>query len=124
MKNVLIIDDDVDFTDSVSTLLRLAGHQVACAQEADQGVAMAGAQKPDVVLCDVMMKERTDGFFAVQRLRRTPGLEHTRIVVISSVYEVLPQFQIEPTRNWLGHDVFLQKPIDAAALLRVVEAET
>ncbi|HEY0672732.1 MAG TPA: response regulator [Longimicrobiales bacterium] len=121
MKKILIIDDDVDFTDSIATLLEGAGHEVLRARDGDEGVALALAARPDVIVCDVMMKERTEGFFTIQRLRRIPGLEHTRIVVVSSVYDAIPAFKVEPQQSWLRHDAFMQKPVDADELLRLVE---
>jgi twitching motility two-component system response regulator PilH len=121
MKRVLIIDDDPDFADSVSALLEQSGHQVLRARDGDEGVALAAAEKPDVILCDVVMKERTEGFFAIQRLRRTPGVENTPIMVISSVYESVPFFKVAPDRRWLGHNAFMRKPVNPEALLRMVE---
>ena len=121
-KKILIIDDDADFAESLSTWLQAAGHQVEHASNADAGIAIARADRPDVILCDVMMQERTEGFFAVQRLRQTPGLEQTRILVISSVYQAVPEFKVPPDRKWLPHDGFLQKPVNAEQLLKLVEA--
>jgi CheY-like chemotaxis protein len=121
MKRVLIIDDDADFSESVATLLQHSGYQVLRAGNGDEGVALAAAEKPDVILCDIVMKERTEGFFAIQRLRRTPGVENTPILVISSVYEALPFFTVKPDASWLGHNAFLRKPVDPNALLQMVE---
>lgn len=124
MKRILIIDDDPDFAESVATLLKHSGHQVLRARDGNEGVTMAAAEKPDVILCDVMMKERTEGFFTIQTLRRTPGVEDTPILVISSVYEALPFFKAPPERSWLNHDAFMRKPINPDALLQMVEAAT
>jgi CheY-like chemotaxis protein len=124
MKKVLIIDDDADFAASVSALLQHSGHYVLRARDGTEGVAMAAAEKPDVILCDVMMRERTEGFFTIQTLRRTPGLEDTPILVISSIYETLPFFTAPPERSWLHHDAFLRKPINPDTLLEMVQAAT
>jgi CheY-like chemotaxis protein len=121
MKKVLIIDDDVDFSESLATLLKHSGHTVLQAHDGDEGVTVATREKPDVILCDVMMKERTEGFFAIQRLRRTPGVEDTPILVISSVYQAVPNFQVPPEKSWLAHNAFMQKPVDPDALLRMIE---
>jgi CheY-like chemotaxis protein len=120
-KKVLIIDDDIDFTESIATLLDHSGYCVLTALDADEGVRLASAERPDVILCDVIMRERTEGFFAVQRLRRTVGLEQTPIFVVSSVYANEPSFKVEPDKSWLGHDEFIAKPIDPRELLRKIE---
>lgn len=124
MKKVLIIDDDTDFAESVMTLLKHSGYRVLRARDGEEGLTLAAAEKPDVILCDVMMKERTEGFFTIQSLRRTPGIEDTPILVISSVYDSLPFFKAPPERSWLNHDAFLRKPINPEALLEMVEAAT
>lgn len=121
-KKVLIIDDDDDFAESIGTFLELHGHVVVRAADGDRGVTLAAAERPDIILCDVMMKERTEGFFTVQRLRRTPGVENTPILIISSVYSAVPTFQVEPDASWLAHDEFLSKPVDPDELLKRVEA--
>jgi CheY-like chemotaxis protein len=120
-KKVLIIDDDVDFSESIATFLDLSGYQALQAFDADEGVKLATAEKPDVILCDVIMRERTAGFFAVQRLRRTPGLEQIPILMVSSVYAHEPTFRIEPDKSWLPHDGFMKKPIDPRELLEKIE---
>ena len=124
MKKVLIIDDDADFAESVMTLLKHSGYRVLRARDGGEGVTMAASERPDVILCDIMMKERTEGFFTIQTLRRTPGVADTPILVISSVYESLPFFTAPPEKSWLNHDAFLRKPINPDTLLEMVEAAT
>lgn len=121
-KKILIIDDDADFADSIATFLRLHGHQVEWAENGTEGVAKAAAEKPDVILCDVMMRERTEGFFTVQQLRHTPGVENARIFVVSSVYAGVPGFKVEPDASWMAHDEFIAKPVDPEALLVKIRA--
>lgn len=121
-KKILIIDDDPDFAESIQTFLQLHGYDVEWVDNGNDGVAVAVATRPDVILCDVMMGERTEGFFTVQQLRRTPGVEKARIFVVSSVYAAVPAFQVEPDRSWLACDEFLRKPLDPDALLQKIES--
>lgn len=121
-KTVLIIDDDVDFSESIATFLNLHGYHVLQACNGDEGLAQAASERPDIILCDVMMKERTEGFFLVQQLRRTPGLETTPIFVVSSVYTTVPSFRVVPEQSWLAHDEFITKPFDPEALLARIES--
>ncbi|HEX6558014.1 MAG TPA: response regulator [Longimicrobiales bacterium] len=121
-KKILIIDDDRDFAESIQTFLQLHGHDVDWADNSPDGVALAAVRRPDVILCDVMMGERTEGFFTVQQLRRTPGVEGARIFVISSVFASVPAFQVEPDQSWLAHDEFIYKPVDPETLLEKIEA--
>jgi CheY-like chemotaxis protein len=119
---ILVIDDDQDFVQAVATLLERDGHTVLTAQDGREGVLRARRDRPDLILLDVMMDERTEGFFVAQELRRIPELAHVPIFVVSAVYHEQPALRVPPDRSWLGHDAFYHKPIDAEALRAGVRA--
>lgn len=114
---VLIVDDDRDFVEALRTLLTGAGYEVTAAHTGREGVAQARRVRPDAILVDVMMEERTAGFFTVQALRRTPETAGTPIIVISALYSHGAEFQVPPDPRWTGHDAFLPKPVDPDVLL-------
>jgi DNA-binding response OmpR family regulator len=117
---ILVVDDDRDFVEAVRTLLTHAGYEVLVAYDARSGVTRARETRPDLILLDVMMDERTEGFFTVRELRRAPELAGTPIIVVSAVYDRVPEFRVPPDRAWLAHDAFLAKPVDPEALLAKV----
>ena len=123
---VLIIDDDPDFVSALETLFQSSGYVVCTAVNGKDGLYLAKSQKPDLILLDVMMTERTEGFFTLQELRRTPGLSHTPVIVISSIYAEQPIFRVSPEAGWLPANLFLPKPVDPGRLLeearRLVES--
>lgn len=121
-RKVLIIDDDADFRSAVSVFLKTRGYAVEEAPNGREGLRMAVAHRPDLILMDVMMEERTEGFFTLQQIRRTPGLEHTPVFVVSSIYSNVPGFGIDPAHSWLRHDEFIAKPIDLADLVDRIES--
>jgi len=123
-KKILIIDDDPDFAESIATFLELHGHSVVHTGNSAEGLTLAAALRPDVILCDVMMKERTEGFFTAQQLRRTPGVEHARILMLSSIYTTVPSFRVTPDASWLAHSEFMAKPVDPEKLLAKIEETT
>jgi CheY-like chemotaxis protein len=118
---ILIVDDDPDFARAVGAFLEANGYRVSYAENGREGVRRAVEERPDLILMDVIMDERTEGFFAVQEIRRTQGLEKTPIFVVSSIYAV-ERFRIAPDRSWLGHDEFFSKPVDVPLLLRQINA--
>lgn len=120
-RKVLIIDDDADFRRAVGVFLETRGFAVMEAKNGREGLRSAIAQRPDLILMDVMMEERTEGFFTLQQLRRTAGLEHTPVFVVSSIYSNVPGFGIDPAHSWLRHDDFIAKPVDMSALLERIE---
>jgi len=117
---ILIVDDDADFAEAVASFLEANGYQVLQARNGTDGVKVAKAEHPDLVLMDVMMRERTEGFFTIQEMRRTPGLKDTPIFVLSSLYSQLPGFRITPEASWLAHDAFFPKPVDPPQLLEKI----
>ena len=119
---ILVIDDDPDFVASLSTLLAREGYRVVHAPDGHEGVRQARRSRPAVILVDVMMDERTEGFFVVQELRRLPELAGVPIFVVSAVYDRMPEFDVPPDRVWLAHDAFFPKPVDTAALLEAVRS--
>lgn len=119
---ILIIDDDQDFVQALATLLERDGHRVLTEHTGRDGVLRARREPPDLILLDVMMDERTEGFFVAQELRRTPELAHIPIFVVSAVYSEQPSMRVEPDRSWLGHDAFYRKPVDTNALLADIRA--
>jgi CheY-like chemotaxis protein len=120
-KKVLIIDDDPDFLTAVGHLLESRGYQVHTAPDGDQGFDLARAVAPHLILLDVMMRERTEGFFTLERIRATPALRDTPVVIITSIYTEFPGFRVDPSAGWLPADVFLAKPVEPTRLLAEVE---
>lgn len=116
-KRILIIDDDPDFVRAVRYLLESAGYAVSEAANGRDALALAKTVRPRLILLDVMMQERTDGFFTLEQIRATPALQATPVIVISSIYTDHPVFKVRPEAGWLPADLFLSKPVDPERLL-------
>ena len=117
-RSVLIIDDDPDFAQAVGGLLASSGYEVMTASNGRDGLDLAKKAQPDLILLDVMMTERTEGFFTLQQIRRVPALQHTPVIVVSSIYTDQPVFRVNPDAGWLPASLFLPKPVDPARLLQ------
>ncbi len=116
-KRILIVDDDSDFREALSCLLEANGFAVSGAHDGDEGIRVAKLEQPDLILMDIMMKERTEGFFAIREIRRDPALKSVPIFVLSSLCTRLPDFEIPASGGWLAHDMFFAKPVDTGHLL-------
>ena len=119
-KAVLIIDDDSDFIKAIQALLEGSGFKVRSAANGRDGLQLAKTSQPDLVLLDIMMSERTEGFFVLQEMRRVPSLSKTPVIVVSSIYSDEPVFRVDPEAGWLPANLFLAKPVDPARLLTEV----
>jgi two-component system, OmpR family, alkaline phosphatase synthesis response regulator PhoP len=116
-KTILIIDDDPDFVRSIELLLTASGYRVLTASNGRRGFDLARQERPDLILLDVMMTERTEGFFTLERIKEDPILHETPVIVISSIYTEQPIFRVDPAAGWMPADAFLPKPVDPGRLL-------
>jgi CheY-like chemotaxis protein len=123
-KTVLIIDDDRDFVCAIEALLQSSGYQVRSAFDGREGLHLARTLKPNLILLDIIMTERTEGIFMLQEARRIPELSKIPVIVISSIYSDQPIFRVSPEAGWLPADLFLAKPVDPARLLEEVRRLT
>ena len=115
MARILVIDDDAAARDSVSRMLRTAGHTVQEAGGGDEGIAAARSGAFDVVLSDLQMPGLS-GLDVLQRLRDAR---------VDSVFIMMTAFGtvesvVEAMR--LGAVDFLQKPFFRDELLMRVRA--
>src|SRR5688572_25856837 len=79
---VLVVDDDVDVTDTMREILEGEGHRVFVAGNGRVALEVARAEHPDLVLLDLEMPEM-DGRHFLAEVRRTPELACVQVVVLS-----------------------------------------
>ena len=115
-KRVLLVDDDIDFVAIHKAVLENNGYQVAVAHDGAQCLQEVEAEKPDLIVLDIMMRTVGDGMFVAQGLRKDEATKDIPIIVVSAVNQVRP-FNIGPDEGWLPVDVFVEKPILPEVLL-------
>lgn len=114
-QNVLVIEDEESIRSLVTHILQKAGYAVTAVEDGQQGVEAALANRPDIVLCDLMMP-RVHGYEVIRRLRAAPSTRRVPILVLSAKAYVPDQRKaIE-----LGASAFLPKPFRPAELLDLV----
>ncbi len=82
-KYVLIVDDDPDAQEILSTIVGSLGPTVGIASDGEEALACIGARIPDLVLLDLMMPN-LDGFQTLARLRSTRATRHIPVVVVTA----------------------------------------
>ena len=104
---VLVVDDDAPIRDLLRAVLELDGWEVMEAEDGEQALALAAAERPHAVVLDVMMPGK-DGFDVLAELRAT---EHGRQMAVLMLTAKTRQADIlRGTR--LGADIYLTKPFD------------
>jgi CheY-like chemotaxis protein len=124
-RSALIIDDEPDVTTYLGAVLTDRGWKARTANGADEGLALARDDRPDVVLLDLMMPER-GGLSVLVELRRDPELSSVPIIIVSGIQATLTA----DFRNFLARfkyrqpDAFLDKPIDPDELIAILDRLT
>jgi DNA-binding NarL/FixJ family response regulator len=117
MKKILVIEDEPEMRRNLTALLRYHDYAPIEAENGRQGIEAARREKPDLVLCDVMMPE-LDGHGVLQALQ-----QHAELTLIPFIF-LTAKGEKDDLRNGmeLGADDYLTKPVGNAELIRAIEA--
>lgn len=113
MNKVLIIDDEKDILDTLSSVLNDEGFDVVKATDGREGLKLYKSEKPDVVLLDVWMPEM-DGLQVLGEIRRND--ERAKVIVISGHGTI--STAVEAVK--MGAYDFLEKPLHIEKVLEVI----
>ncbi|HVL37449.1 MAG TPA: response regulator [Burkholderiales bacterium] len=80
---ILIADDEPSIVVALEFLLRQAGYEVSVARDGDEAVAKLERERPELVLLDVMMPQRS-GYEVCRHLRARPELAGTKVIMLSA----------------------------------------
>jgi CheY-like chemotaxis protein len=120
-KTILMIDDDPEFVDATSNLLDAKGYNVISAPNGKDGLEKAKKNKPDLILLDVMMTTKSEGFDVAREMHKIESLKKTPVIMITGVRkEMNLPFGFEPDDTWLPVQQVLEKPVKPDVLLEAV----
>ena len=121
-KRVLIIDDNSDFVEAITILLETKGYQVISAPEGKTGFARAKADKPGLIILDVMMTTKGEGFDVARQLNSDATTKDIPVLLVTGVKRDMNlSFGFEPDDVWLPVKAVLEKPVKPELLLKAVE---
>lgn len=126
MAKILVVDDDPDILTSVRMTMESVGHKVIEARNGEEGVLKLRAEHPDLIILDVMMDTKTEGFQLALKLRNPdPASEFaefkdTPILMLTAIHSTTP-LRFEPDIDYLPVELFVDKPIDPDDLIGKVE---
>jgi DNA-binding response OmpR family regulator len=87
LKKILVVEDDMAMRDIVTHKLISNGFDVRGAEDGKKGLEMALAEKPDLVLLDLMLPE-IDGFQVLEQIRKSPdsAVAKTPVIILSNLW--------------------------------------
>jgi DNA-binding NarL/FixJ family response regulator len=115
MKKILIIEDQPQMRKNLATILEMENFQVVTADNGKHGAETARTEKPDLILCDVMMPE-LDGYGVLESLRKDTATATAPFIFLTAKGDKL---DLRKGMN-LGADDYLTKPVSRDDLLAAV----
>ena len=116
-KRILVADDEPDILDIISYNLRIEGYEVSTAKDGDEALMKAKSVKPDLIILDVMMPNRT-GMDVCRVLRSQPAFHDTLIVFLTALND-----EVSHVRGLeYGADDYISKPVTPRILVSKVNS--
>ena len=115
MARILIVDDSPTQALSLSKILKKHGHEILSAKDGAEGVEVAKAELPDLVLMDVVMP-KVNGFQATRQITKNPSTSHIPVIIVTTKDQ-------ETDRIWgarQGAKSYVVKPVEEASLLEAI----
>ncbi len=116
-RKILIVEDQTDLRKLVRMTLEFGDVEIHEAENGAEGLRLAGALRPDLVLLDVMMPGALDGYQVCQRIKADPRLKGVKVVLLTARGQ---QTDLEHGQK-VGSDAYLVKPFSPLELIDKVE---
>ncbi len=121
---ILIIDDDEDYRVSTRALLEGEGYEVLEASSGRDGLESARAQRPNLIVLDIMMESPVEGYSVIQALKFRDDyrdLAPISVVMVSSVkQDPATLFPMAGEVEMITPDAYFTKPLDLPNFLQCV----
>lgn len=119
---ILIVDDDPDFREAMSTLLEIKGYDVSTASGGEEGFLKAMEIFPDLIVLDVMMTYKTEGIDVAHKIQSETSLKGTPVLLTTGIRKDMNlSFKLEPDQDMLPVKEVLEKPVKPEILLSAIE---
>lgn len=117
MKHLLLIEDNNEIRENTAEILELAGYKVRMAENGKIGVELALQEKPDLIICDIMMPV-LDGYGVLHLLNKNPDLTGIPFIFLTAKAE-----RTDFRKGMeMGADDYITKPFNDIELLNAVES--
>ncbi|MBN2369232.1 MAG: response regulator transcription factor [Vicinamibacteria bacterium] len=122
MKKILVVDDDPDLRNAIRTVLETR-YEITEAGGRDEAREVLKADRPDLIILDVMMDTTSTGFELAREFRKDKNLAQTRILMLTSVDSAanIDFKSAAGDPDWLPVDEYLSKPLQPKVLLQKVD---
>lgn len=113
---VLIVDDSPTEMHILSGMMEKLGHSVITANNGEEGVVTAKAEKPDLILMDVVMPG-INGFQATRQLHRDESTKNIPVIIVSTKDQATDKMWGQRQ----GAKGYVTKPVEEQELIDTIE---
>ena len=117
-KTVLVVDDDPDAREFLTTVLQDNGFSATTAQDGDEAIAMIEEAAPDLIALDIAMPEKS-GVAVYRKLKEDDRLKTIPVIIITGISEDFKTF-ISSRRQVPPPEGYIAKPVDFEQFLNMV----
>ncbi len=120
-KKILLVDDDPDFVEAVRVIVESGGYAVQVAYDGQEGLEAVAAEKPDLIVLDVMMPV-LNGHAVCTRLKADPATAAIPIILLTAVADRVTTSTYSH-RDMLESEAedYMPKPVEPAELLALIK---
>ncbi len=127
-ESVLVIDDDSQMVEFVRRVLEAHSYQVHSAPSAEKGLKKVKELSPDLIILDVMLETKGEGFWTAQKLKSTDAhseyraYSHIPILMLTAINSKMKfRYSPETDGEYLPVEDFVEKPVEPSELVKKVK---
>ncbi len=126
-KEVLIVDDDVDFVETIEIVLKSNGYKTRTAYDGEEALKKVMEKSPDIILLDIMMKTKGDGIWVSEKIKSDGSLKEIPVIMITAVNQDADMVKFHFEENvgkdseYIPVNAFMEKPIEISELLTEID---
>ncbi len=120
-KNILIVDDDIDYLNQLEIQLNSLGYEVQMANSEKEAESMLEEGEPDLAIIDLMMENKDSGFILSYKMKKKyPVLPIIIASAVTSETGLNFSLDTEEDKKWIHADKFIEKGIRKDQLEREI----
>lgn len=127
-EKILVIDDDSQMVEFVKRVLEAHSYQIHSAPSAEKGLKKVKELSPDLIILDVMLETRGEGFRTAQKLKSSDAhseyreYSHIPILMLTAINRRMKfRYSPETDGEYLPVEDFVEKPVEPSELVRRVK---
>lgn len=122
MAEILYIDKDAAVINHFRPVLENVGHTVHAAASAQEARQYLASNRPDVIIMEVMLEEKTTGFELFKEIYAKDSA--LPVIILSDIYAEMDEKwrdDFDRDKSWLPVYRFMEKPVSSLVLVEEVE---